>query len=127
MLEVNERVFSSRFGGKYISILLSDFIQNQIVKLLGDNDIKIINGMRDENFPDELANYLSNLEKDLLLIINEVIKSMFSEYFYDCKGVAFSVWQIDDGKVSANFRVKSKVKGANMHLDELSDILEKEF
>lgn len=128
MLEVNERVFSSRFGGKYVSILLSDSIQNQIIKFLGNNDIKIINGIwDDEDFPIELADYLSNLKKDLLLIVNEVIKSMFSEYFYDCKDIAFSVWQIDDGKVSANFRVKSKVKGANMHLDELSDILEKEF
>lgn len=137
-------------SGRYISIVQSrlsdedlnkikDYIAKQhydeyiedlnayFIRLKASADISVINTSDYSSYPEGLQDYLDSLEKELLIVINETINTSFKEYFYPCKNVGFRIWDIDDGKVSANFSIKSKVKGAKDKLDDLSNILENEL
>lgn len=86
----------------------------------------IINTQIYNRYPNGLKDYLDKLQNNYHIVINTVIDDSFSEYFYNCgiNSVFFKALDSDDYKVSVNFTIKSKVKGAFNKLDELSSLVE---
>ena len=109
---------------KYIEKFIDIYLMIKI-----NTNISIIDTIRYDYYPEGLLDYLSNLEKDLIITVNEVINSSFSEYFYPVKEINIRAWIQDDHKASANFILKPKIKSDDImqHANELSDVLEKEF
>lgn len=138
--QVYERVFANQGGKKGISLPLSDKIRNKIISFFSDSDSvdRIVGTVGwDVQKPAGLAEYEDSVKEDIKVIVNEVINSEFSEYFYPIKwvGIGFAAKDLnaprfnslDNYTLDAIFYVTSKVKGASEKLDELSDILDTKF
>lgn len=97
---------------------------SQIVFTRKDYNDNIFNEL--SNYP-EVKKVLDDVKEMALIVINTIIESDFSEFFYPVKTASIIRQIADGGKYSINFAPKSKVAGANKHLNELSDILERKF